>query len=96
MKIIKFGDIGRTLGTRSEGRNVRNLIVSNFHTNDKVQLDFLGVDIISNSFADECIGKIVSQYGLVFIKSKTTFKNTNNNVITVLKKAINDRLKCPA
>jgi hypothetical protein len=48
--------------------------------------------MVSNSFADECIGKLVEEMGLEKLKSFTTFKNTSKNVAMVLQKVIKDRL----
>ena len=60
--------------------------------NDKVQLDFSGVTLISSAFADECIGKIVSQYGVGFLKNKVSFVNTNDNIVTILLLILNQKV----
>lgn len=90
--IIRFGDIGKSLGTRDDGRRFRMQIVNGFNEQKKVELDFHGVEMVSNSFADECIGKLVEEMGLEKLKSFTTFKNTSKNVAMVLQKVIKDRL----
>lgn len=92
MHVVKFCEVGRVLGTRAAGKEIRNKIISMFDY-DKVVLDFSDVDIISNSFADECIGKMIAEYGIEFVKAKTTFKNVNNETIIVIKKVISDRLR---
>lgn len=92
METVVFKLRGNTLGTRLIGKQFREEIAGRFSPEHKVILDFDGVEIISNSFADECIGKLVSQYGINELKKKTTFKNTNENVSLVLKKVINDRI----
>lgn len=92
MHVVKFCEVGRVLGTRAAGKKIREKIISMFD-NDKIVLDFSEVDIISNSFADECIGKMIAEYGIEFVKSKTTFKNVNNETVIVIKKVISDRLK---
>lgn len=90
--VIKFKDIDVTLGTRRLGKNIRDLISQKIQTEALIVFDFDGVELISNSFADECFGKLIEQFGLEFVKSKTTFKNTNHLVDMVIKKAIVDRM----
>lgn len=50
---INFNEIGTSLGTGSLGSKTRDIIVEKIQTNDKVFLDFEGVDVVTNSFADE-------------------------------------------
>ena len=45
--------------------------------NDLVVLDFTGVNVVSNSFADECIAKLLLHMTLAELKSRTTFKGLN-------------------
>jgi hypothetical protein len=92
MNIIKFADFGETLGTRKLGESIRNEVETQIRLGNKTIFDFNGVDLISNSFADECFGKLVEHFGMEIIKSKTTFANTNSKVSMVVKKAVTDRL----
>lgn len=92
--VIKFNEIGESLGTRHLGENVRKQISEKlFNNSEKIIFDFDGVEIISNSFADECFGKLVEEYGLDFVRKRSTFRNVNTIVETIIRKAINDRLK---
>lgn len=91
MFIFKFSSKGNSLGSRAQGKKIRDQIISNFSNSEKVALDFEGVDIISNSFADELLGKMIDEFGLTDVKKHTTFINTNRHIVTVLKKVINDR-----
>lgn len=90
--IIRFGEKGKSLGTRDDGRKFRAQIIDGVRGKELVELDFCGVDIISNSFADECIGKLVEDLGLEKLKRLTTFKNTSKTVAMILEKAIKDRV----
>jgi len=45
--------------------------------NDKVVLDFTGVNVVSNSFADECIAKLLLDMPLDELKQHTTFRGLN-------------------
>lgn len=90
--IIEFSKEGRSLGTRATGREIRLKISQAIENGEFVTLDFNNVDVISNSFTDECIGKLVTDFGIEKLKSSTTFTNTNKIIQFVLKKVINDRL----
>ncbi|SFR12499.1 STAS-like domain-containing protein [Desulfoscipio geothermicus] len=91
--IFKFGEIGMSLGTRVLGVEAReklhNILIN---TNDIIILDFEGVTVLSNSFADECIAKLAKQVGFNKFKSRTTFRNFNPFIAKVIKNALNNRL----
>ena len=42
-----------------------------------VVLDFTGVNVVSNSFADECIAKLLLEMPLDDLKRHTTFRGLN-------------------
>lgn len=44
---------------------------------EKVVLDFTGVNVVSNSFADECIAKLLLEMPLAELKRRTTFRGLN-------------------
>lgn len=90
--IIRFAAYGESLGTRFLGKKIREDIVNNLDHEEKIVFDLSGVELLSNSFADECFGKLVADFGLDYIKSKTTFININPLVSKVIKKAIIDRM----
>ena len=48
-----------------------------YHLKYLVVLDFTGVNVVSNSFADECIAKLLLHMSLTELKSRTTFKGLN-------------------
>lgn len=91
--IILFRNLGKSLGTRALGETIREETILMFKTSEKVTFDFRDIEIISNSFADECFGKMVEMFGLEYTKSKTTFVNTNEDVSFVIRKSIMDRIK---
>ena len=77
MKIYRFIEKGEYLGTRQLGAVVRNELLHEIHDNDKVCLDFSGVEVVSNSFADECIAKLLLSMSLEELRAKTTFRGLN-------------------
>ena len=60
---------------------------------EKIILDLNGVEIISGSFADECVGILVEIYGLQRVKDKIRLSNGNGAADKSIVKAILDRQK---
>ena len=90
MVIFSFEDFGENLGTRPLGKRVREQLLPLIEQNDCVVLDFTGVDVVSNSFADECIAKLLLEMSLAELKSRTTFRGLNpiasESVLTALRR----------
>lgn len=78
MTIFKFKDIGEALGTRQLGARVREMLLPLIEANDKVVLDFEGVSVVSNSFADECLAKLLLVMPFEELKRRTTFVSVND------------------
>ena len=78
MVVFKFNEIGDALGTRHLGVHVREMLLPLIENNDKVVLDFEGVSVVSNSFADECLAKLLFSMSIDQLKEKTTFKSVND------------------
>ena len=89
MVTFNFKEFGENLGTRPLGRRVREQLLPLIEQNDCVVLDFTGVDVVSNSFADECIAKLLLEMSLSELKSRTTFRGLNQiaseSVLTALR-----------
>ena len=94
MSIVKVSEHGKNLGTRLDGRLIRHEISNkiSISVDVKVIIDFSDVKMISGSFADECIGQLVTDYGFESIRNKISIRNSNENVTLILKQAIKERL----
>lgn len=90
MIIFRFRDFGEYLGTRQLGERAREQLLPLIKGNEKVCLDFDGVDVVSNSFADECIAKLLLEMSLDELKQHTTFCGLNDfarkNIALALKR----------
>ena len=71
MVTFSFREYGQNLGTRPLGKRVREQLLPLIEQNERVVLDFTGVDVVSNSFADECIAKLLLEMPLAELKSRT-------------------------
>lgn len=90
MVTFSFIQLGENLGTRQLGKQAREQLLPLIQTNDKVVLDFSGVNVVSNSFADECIAKLLLFMPLNELKAHTTFSGLNpiaaDSVLTALQR----------
>lgn len=85
-----FRDFGENLGTRLLGRKVREQLEPLLEREEKVVLDFTGVDVVSNSFADACIAQLLLTMSLAELKAHTTFRGLNavasESILTALQR----------
>ena len=74
---FKFITYGTDFGTRDMGQKLREKLLPLINGHEKVVLDFTGVNVVSNSFADECIAKLLLEMPLAELKRRTTFRGLN-------------------
>ena len=90
MVTFSFREYGENLGTRPLGERVRQQLMPLLEQGDRVVLDFTGVNVVSNSFADECIAKLLLTMPLADLKKRTTFRGLNQiaseSVLTALQR----------
>ena len=87
---FKFSNYGDSMGTRLLGAKIRAALRPLLDGEDKVVLDFSGIDTVTNSFADECIAKLLLEMPLADLKAKTTFRGlppmTERSILSALKR----------
>lgn len=74
---FRFADYGTDFGTRDMGQKLRQELLVLINSDKIVVLDFTGVKVVSNSFADECIAKLLLEMPLNELKRHTTFRGLN-------------------
>lgn len=84
-------DTIRTLGMRSSAAPFRKEIEHNLDSGDTVAVDFQGHEA-TQSFVDELIGALVLKRGRAVL-SKLSFKNCSNDVKSIIKFVVSDRLQ---
>lgn len=77
MVVFNFREYGTDFGTRDMGQKLRNKLLPLINGSEKVVLDFTGVNVVSNSFADECIAKLLLEMPLDELKRRSTFRGLN-------------------
>ena len=64
MAEFKFSRFGTDLGLTATGAKIREQLRSLLDKDEKIILDFTGVNVVTNSFADECIAKLLLEMPL--------------------------------
>ena len=77
MVTFRFADYDTDFGTREMGARLREKLLPLVKGEERVVLDFTGVNVVSNSFADECIAKLLLEIPLQELKKRTTFRGLN-------------------
>lgn len=91
---FKFAQYGTDFGTRAQGAELREKLLRLIRSGEeRVVLDFTGVNVVTNSFADECIAKLLLEMPLNELKAKTTFCGLNSMANTSILVALQRRYK---
>lgn len=80
-------------GTRIAAQKLKNNIFNSLKEgNKKVILDFGGVNVVSSSFADELIGKIVAEKGFIYFTHCFELKNISPFNMSVINRSVEQRM----
>ena len=77
MVTFRFADYDTDFGTREMGARLREKLLPLVKGEERVVLDFTGVNVVSNSSADGCIAKLLLEIPLQELKKRTTFRGLN-------------------
>jgi len=90
---FKFSQFGSDFGTRDMGAKIREQIHPLLEAGECIALNFTGVNVVSNSFADECVAKLLIDYPLPLLKKQIIFKGLNEMAERSILVALQRRLK---
>jgi hypothetical protein len=68
------------IGSRSAGEIIRNKMKNELDKGDKVTLDFVGVEQVTQSFIDEIFGIFVRAFGVDYIRGKVFLVNETQGI----------------
>ncbi|QEK12562.1 DUF4325 domain-containing protein [Crassaminicella thermophila] len=84
--VIRMDQWGKVLSTRDLGANIRQKIIVEFNKQDQdIVIDFINVEGINQSCADEVFGKMLLEIGLDNFKKRIKFNNMNDTISSVVK-----------
>lgn len=91
--VILVSEKSSGTGTRKSAEKLRTMIMNiTLADKKKVILDFTGVHLLSSSFSDELIGKIISQYGFVFFINHFSIINLDAFNASILNRSVQQRM----
>lgn len=91
--IIEIAKESSGTGTRQSAQKIRNIVINIIkETHKKVTLDFRGVSILSSSFSDELIGKLIVELGFIFFVQAITLKNITDVNVSIVNRSIGQRM----
>lgn len=67
-------------GSRGNGKIIREEVKPLLDAGESVTLDFVGVDTVTQSFADEIFGIFIRAFGVGYIKDKLLIVNFNEGI----------------
>lgn len=80
-------------GTRKAGEKMRNKIEYSLRESKKiVEVDFDNIGVISSSYADELLGKLVEKYGISYILSRMRLKNMSHEIMMIINRSVVQRM----
>jgi hypothetical protein len=81
------------VGTRKSGEKIRNELINIYkQSNKNITLDFTNINIVSSSFADELIGKLVTEFGFYGFNNIFKLKNMNTSVQSIVQRSVAQRM----
>jgi len=81
------------VGTRKSGEKIRNELINiHIQSGKNITLDFKDLNIVSSSFADELIGKLVAEFGFYTFNNVFKLKNMNTSVQSIVQRSVAQRM----
>jgi len=92
--VYEIDKIASGTGTRESAIQIRNELINIYKKyHKKIIIDFSNISIISSSFADELLCKLIVDYGMFQFQRIFEIKNMNNTIQTIFDKSLIKRLK---
>ena len=82
-------------GTRIAGERVRNKVLNylkRIDTPSSINIDFSGISMISSSFADEFIGKMIAELGFLRFTKIINIMNVSTSIESILNRSVSQRM----
>ncbi|MEN9609211.1 MAG: hypothetical protein RLZZ628_25 [Bacteroidota bacterium] len=81
------------VGTRPSGKALRTKILNNYRdTRRRIVLDFSNINVISSSFADELVGKLLLELGFFGFNNIVKLKNMNELIQQLVQRSVAQRM----
>jgi hypothetical protein len=94
-QVLKLADCDTDFLTRGQGERIRARLVDLYHElkpGERLVIDLSGVDVLTPSFADECLGKLAEVVGMSNFGSSVSLVGANETVRVLLNSVLSRRL----
>lgn len=89
----KLSEKSSGTGTRQSGERIRNDIINLCNQSKKViEVDFSEISVVSSSFADELIGKLLIHFGFSAFNQIIKLKNMNSLIQAIVNRSVSQRI----
>ena len=90
---VSVAELAHGTGSRASAVKLRNLILNIFHEKQqKIIIDFSGVTLVSSSFSDELIGKIIKEYGFMFFMNTFQIIGVSGINAAIINRSVEQRM----
>ena len=91
--LYKLKDQATGTGTRQSGERIRNEILNLLQESSQaVVIDFAGITVVSSSFADELIGKLVAEMGFIAFTQRIRMNGMNEIIAPIIDRSVAQRM----
>ena len=91
--VLKVAELSSGTGTRQAAQKLKNIALNISNIEKKIVIfDFNGINLISSSFADELIGKLINEKGLYYFMSAFKITHLSAENIAVLNRSVEQRM----
>lgn len=92
--LLKMKEETTGFGSRFSGRQLRTKLLNLLNSNNTypIIIDWEGIPVISSSFADEFIGKLFLEIGVIAFSSRVRFRAMEDLIRNLIDKAVGQRL----
>ncbi|MFN0034089.1 MAG: STAS-like domain-containing protein [Saprospiraceae bacterium] len=90
---FRLADAKTGTGTRESGKRIRTDLINMFNDTKKgIVIDFDGLSVVSSSFADELVGKMLVHFGFFGFNQIVRLKNMNQTIQAIVERSVAQRM----
>lgn len=91
--VLDIAEESNGTGTRKSAEKMRNIVINCFKEKyTVVNLDFKNVSMLSSSFADELVGKLVAKFGFSKFMERVVLSNLNSFNSAIVNRSVGQRM----
>lgn len=91
--VFQLAQASTGTGTRKSGEKIRTDLINMYNDSKKgIVIDFDGLSVISSSFADELVGKMLVHFGFLGFNQIVRLKNMNSTIQAIVERSVAQRM----